>query len=124
MSKVIVRSGDTEGFFKRARQAARRADQGLAVEGTVTLTYEDPQVMFTLLSDVRRQIMLQVMTESKTISELSRCLRRDRSSVSKDLSVLERQGLIVSRRESNPGHGVQKSVRAVAPRIEVMAVLG
>ena len=43
--------------------------------------------------------------------------------VSEDLMLLERQGLIVSRRETNPGHGVQKWVQAVAPRIEVMAVL-
>ena len=124
MSKVaVVRTSDLAGFFDRARSAGLRADQGLALDGSVTLAFEDPQAMFSVLSDARRRLMREVMHESKTIGQLSACLHRKRSAVTKDLMLLERQGLIVSRRETNPGHGVQKWVQAVAPRIEVMAVL-
>lgn len=123
MSKVVVRTGDVAGFFARAKRAARHVDKGQPLDDTVTLAFEDPQTMFTVLSDARRKIMSEVMHESKTISELSANLHRNRSSVTKDLGLLERKGLIISRRESNPGHGTQKFVRAVAPRIEVMAVL-
>jgi predicted transcriptional regulator len=123
VSKVVVRTGEVAGFFARAKRAARHADKGQPLDDTVTLAFEDPQTMFTVLSDARRKIMSEVMHESKTISELSARLHRNRSSVTKDLGLLERKGLIISRQESNPGHGMQKSVRAVAPRIEVMAVL-
>jgi hypothetical protein len=47
-----------------------------------------------------------------------------RSAITKDVGLLEKFGLIVSNREANPGHGIQKMVRTVAPKIELMATLG
>jgi hypothetical protein len=37
MSRVIVRTGTAESFFRRARSAARRADEGEAFDGAITL---------------------------------------------------------------------------------------
>ena len=68
--------------------------------------------------------MVEVMQEPKTISQLSTRLQRNRSAITKDVGVLESLGLIVSQREVNPGHGIQKIVRAVAPKIELVATLG
>jgi predicted transcriptional regulator len=124
MSKVVIRTDDVAGFFSRAKDAARRADQGQHFEGKVTLSFEDPQRMFTVLSGARRRLMLEVMTEAKTINELTHCLHRNRSAITKDVGVLEKMGLVVSRREANPGHGIQKVVRSVAPKIEMVATLG
>lgn len=124
MSKQIIHTGDIEGFFDRARTAARKADQGGQFEGTVTVSFEDPQRMFTVLSESRRRLMTEVLREPKSISELSSTLHRDRSSITKDVSLLERMGLLVSQKQANPGHGIQKVVRSVAPRIEMVATLG
>jgi len=124
MTRVVVRTDDVAGFFVRARDAARRADHGGDFEGIVTLSFEDPQQMFTLLSEARRRLILEVMNEPKSISELSQRLHRNRSAVTKDIGLLERVGLLVSQRQANPGHGVQKVVRAIAPRIEMVATLG
>ena len=124
MSKVLVRTGNVEGFFSRAKHAARRADQGQDFDGSITLSFEDPQRMFTILSGARRQLMLEIMTEPKSINDLTLRLHRNRSSITKDVGLLEKMGLIVSSREPNPGHGIQKMVRAVAPKIEMVATLG
>lgn len=124
MSKVVVRTGDVESFFSRAKEAAKRADQGQRFEGKVTLSFEDPQSMFTVLSEARRQLMLEVMTQAKSINELSESLHRNRSAITKDIGLLEKLGLVVSRRETNPGHGIQKVVQSVAPKIEMVATLG
>ena len=124
MSKVVIRTDDVNGFFERAKDAARRADRGQAFEGKVILSFEDPQRMFTVLSAERRRLMSEVMHEPKTINELTSRLRRNRSSITKDVSLLEKLGLIVSSRQSNPGHGIQKLVQSVAPKIEMVATLG
>lgn len=124
MSKVVIRTDDVNGFFERAKDAARRADRGQAFDGKVTLSFEDPQRMFTVLSEERRRLMSEVMREPKTINELTSRLRRNRSSITKDVGLLEKLGLIVSSRQSNPGHGIQKLVQSVAPKIEMVATLG
>ena len=124
MTKIVIRTGDVAGFFSRARDAARRADRGGVFEGKVTLSFEDPQKMFSVLSQARRRLMHEVMHEPRTINELSRRLHRNRSSITKDVWLLEKLGLIVSQRRSNPGHGIQKTVRSVATKIEMVATLG
>lgn len=124
MTRIVIRTDDVSSFFDRAKDAARRADRGGAFDGKVTLSFEDPQKMFSVLSETRRRLMVEVMREPRTISELSLRLHRNRSSITKDVGLLERLGLIVSQRQANPGHGIQKLVRSVAPKIEMVATLG
>ena len=124
MSKVVIHTDSVDGFFGHAKGAARRADQAQAFDSKVTLSFEDPQRMFTVLSEERRRLMSEVMHEPKTINELASRLRRNRSSITKDVGLLEKLGLIVSSRQSNPGHGIQKLVQSVAPKIELVATLG
>jgi predicted transcriptional regulator len=124
MAKVIIRTDDVDGFFARAKDAARRADHGQPFDGKITLAFEDPQRMFTVLSDARRRLMLEVMHEPKTINELTLSLHRNRSAITKDVGLLEKVGLVVSQRLANPGHGIQKVVRSIAPKIEMVATLG
>jgi predicted transcriptional regulator len=124
MTKVVIRTDDVDGFFARAKDAARRADRGQPFDGKITLAFEDPQRMFTVLSEARRRLMLEVMHEPKTINELTQSLHRNRSAITKDVGLLEKVGLVVSQRLANPGHGIQKVVRSIAPKIEMVATLG
>jgi predicted transcriptional regulator len=124
MNKQVVRTGEVADFFDRARNAARRADHGGRFDETITLSFEDPQRMFTVLSEARRRLMAEVIREPKTISELSSSLHRNRSAITKDVSLLESMGLVTSQRLVNPGHGIQKVVRSVAAKIEMVATLG
>lgn len=124
MTRVVIRTDDVEGFFTRAKSAAMRADRGQPFDGKVTLSFEDPQRMFTVLSEARRRLMLEVMHEPKTINELTHRLHRNRSAITKDVGLLEKVGLLVSQRQANPGHGIQKVVRSIASKIEMVATLG
>lgn len=124
MTKVVIRTDEVAGFFARAKDAARRADRGEAFESKVTLSFEDPQKMFAVLSEGRRRLILEVMHEPMTINELTHRLRRNRSAITKDVGLLEKMGLVVSQRQANPGHGIQKVVRSIARKIEMVTTLG
>jgi len=110
MSRVIVRSGTAESFFRRARSAARRADEGEAFDGAITLSFEDPQRMFTVLSAGRRELVRAVIGKPMTVADLTRALKRARTAIAKDGKVLEAAGLVRTRREPNPGRGVKVMV--------------
>jgi predicted transcriptional regulator len=124
MTKVIIRTNKVEGFFDRARKAAQKADHGESFKKSATFSFEDPREMFMFLSEARRRLMLEVMDEPKTITQLTVKLHRERSAITKDIGLLEKLGLLVSQKRSNPGHGVEKLVRTVAPKIEMIATLG
>ncbi len=124
MTKIVIRNNDVDEFFSRAKTAAQKADRGEAFDGTITLSFEDPQRMFAVLSQARCKLMLEVMHESRSINELTVRLHRNRSAITKDVGLLEKMGLIVSQRRANPGHGVEKVVRSVATKIEMVSTLG
>ena len=123
MTKVVIRTDDLDAFFSRAKDAARRADKGLAFDGKVTLSFEEPQRMVTVFSEARRRLMSEVMHEPRSINELANRLRRNGSAITKDVGMLERMRLPVSSRQPNRGHGIQKVVQSIAPKIEMVATL-
>jgi predicted transcriptional regulator len=118
-----VRTSTEQGFFSRARQAAKRADAGQVFERKITLSFEDPNDLLAVISAARQKLILAVVKNEKSISQLVDILQRDRVAITKDICALERAGLLVSQRRPNPGHGIQKYVRATAPRIELVTVI-
>jgi predicted transcriptional regulator len=123
MAKAIVRTSTEQGFFSRARQAAKRADAGQVFERKITLSFEDPNDLLAVISAARQKLILAVVKNEKSISQLVDILQRDRVAITKDICALERAGLLVSQRRPNPGHGIQKYVRTTAPRIELITVI-
>jgi len=81
MTKGMIRTDQVEGFFDRARKAAQKADRGESFKRTAIFSFEDPQDMFTVLLKSLRRLLLEVMNEPKTMTQLTLKLHRERSAI-------------------------------------------
>ena len=123
MRNVTVRTGTVEDFLARSRKIARRMDRGKELQPEYTLTFEDPADMFSVMSPGRLELFRAVKKEPSSITALAQRLKRDRSSVKKDIDQLMAAGLLDVKEVPLPGHGRQKFVRAVADSIQLQAVV-
>lgn len=124
MRNVIVNTGSVEAFFKRGQAIARQVDLIETVAPEFTLTFEDPADMFAVMSPARLALFRAAKAGSASITSLAQQLKRDRSSVKKDVDLLASFGLLDVEQVPLPGHGRQKLVRVAADSIQLQAVVG
>ncbi|MCB1887830.1 MAG: MarR family transcriptional regulator [Rhodocyclaceae bacterium] len=121
MTKLTVKTGKEEDFFKRGRQLARAADRGEPLPDVRTISFEDPVELMKLITVTRLALFRAVREMPGSITDISERLHRDRSAVKRDLDELERAGLVTVTEKVLPGHGRMKEVRATAHRISLQA---
>ena len=124
--RVVVSTGTIEGFFKRAHEDAKKMDRGKRLPTEVRVTFEDPVEMLRALSVERMRVIRTVQKHhaaKPTVSKLAVMLKRDRKAVSRDVKVLESFGLLKTREQLNPGHGIMKVVEPLAEKYYLMATI-
>jgi predicted transcriptional regulator len=124
--KVIVGTGTVQEFFKRAHEDARKMDRGELLSPEVWVTFEDPIELLRALSTERMRVINIVRkyhATQPTVSTIAVMLKRDRKAVSRDVKVLESFGLLKTREEVNPGHGIMKVVEPLAEKYHLTATI-
>ena len=121
MTKLIVKTGTEEDFFKRGRQLAKAADRGERLPDERIISFEDPADVMKLITSARLALFRSVKEMPGSITEISGRLHRDRSAVKRDVDELERAGLVIVSEKVLPGHGRMKEVRATALRFSLQA---
>jgi predicted transcriptional regulator len=124
MNKVRVSSGSVKDFFKRSHERAVKLDRNERLPTDLRITFEDPADLMRVLSAQRVKV-LQVVKRNPnpTVTKLAAMLKRDRKSVTRDVVVLEKLGLIRTKTEVNPGHGVVRVVERLAERYHLTATV-
>lgn len=122
-TKVVLKTGSTEEFFGRLRERAKKLDRGETLPAGITISFEDPMEMLKVLSSERVRLLRRVKEESQQISALATGLKRDVRAVSRDVSLLEKAGLLRTSYQANPGHGRLKVVEPVAQEYKLVASL-
>jgi predicted transcriptional regulator len=122
-TKITLRTGSTEEFFDRLLERAKKLDRGEVLPPGITITYEDPEDLLDLLTSERVRLLRHVKGESLQLSVLAAGLKRDVRAVSRDVSVLEKAGLLKTSYRPNPGHGRMKIVEPVAQEYKLVANL-
>jgi predicted transcriptional regulator len=121
MAKVRLRTGSTDEFFGRLRDRAKRLDRGESLPSGITISFEDPMELLKVLSAERVRLLRSVKAGSQQVSALATGLKRDVRAVSRDVSLLEKAGLLHTSLVPNPGHGRLKIVEPVAKEYELIA---
>jgi len=70
----------------------------------------------------RLELFRALQEQSDSITALAGRVNRDRASVNRDLSVLEKAGVVSVKERLHPGHGVIKEARVLAESITLSVV--
>lgn len=121
MTKLTIKTGTEEDFFKRGRKLAKAADRGEQLPVERIISFEDPADVMKLITAARLALFRAVKEMPGSITQISERLHRDRSAVKRDVDELERAGLVTIANKVLPGHGRMKEVRATANRFSLQA---
>ncbi len=119
MTKLTIKTGTEDGFFKHGRQLAKAADRGEPLPDERIISFEDPADVMKLITAARLALFRAVKEMPGSITQISERLHRDRSAVKRDVDELERAGLVTIADRVLPGHGRMKEVRATASRFSL-----
>ena len=121
MSKLTIKTGTEDEFFKRGHQLAKAADRGEQLPAERIVSFEDPADVIKLITAARLALFRTIKEMPGSITEISERLHRDRSAVKRDVDELARAGLVTIAEKVLPGHGRMKEVRATANRVSLQA---
>jgi predicted transcriptional regulator len=122
-SKVTIKTSSTDEFFHRVRGRAEKLDRGETLPAEITISFEDPMELLSILTSERVRLLRRAKGGSLPISDLADGLKRDVRAVSRDVVALEKAGLLRTSYRVNPGHGRLKIVEALARGYKLTANL-
>ena len=124
IKKVKLDTGTVAEFFERSKVRAEKLDRGEKLPAEFRITFEDPADLLRAISPERLRVLYTIRRKTKpTISRLAIILKRDRRAVSRDVKLLEGLGLLRTRNEANPGHGVMTVVEPLAEKYHLEATV-
>jgi len=121
-TRIRVTADGATGFFRRAREDARKLDRGEPMAQEITVTFADVADMLRVLS-AERVRLLRVATKAVPIGDLAAGLKRDPRAVSRDIDLLESFGLLRTHYADNPGHGRRRIVEPQAAEYQLSATI-
>ncbi len=111
---TTIHTDGVEGWAKRARARAKLLDAGKKPVPSRGITFESASEMARLLTPARLELFEYVKVRPYPIQDLAASLKRNVRAVSRDVSALEKHGIVQSNQVVNPGHGRVRVVSAPA----------
>jgi predicted transcriptional regulator len=103
--KTRVYTDGFDGWVKRGRARAKAMDEGRDFPASKGITFENATEMVRLLTPARLDLFKTVKNQTVSIKDLAATIGRDTSAVRRDVTALEKFGIVSSHQVANPGHG-------------------
>jgi predicted transcriptional regulator len=110
---VHVKTETMSDFLNRGKSLAKQLDKGEKLTSQRIVSFEDPEDLIKFLTQTKRALLAAIRKKPKSISSLANELHRSRSSIDKDIQMLEAIGIVESEYVSNPGHGRCRLIKTV-----------
>lgn len=107
---VSIKPMSVNEFFLRGKKIAHVIDKGGKPAKSVFVSFEDPSDMLKFVTTTKLKLLNTIRKKPVSVTELANTLKRERSAVARDIKQLEGYGLVHTKTESNPGHGIHKIV--------------
>jgi predicted transcriptional regulator len=122
--RAVVATGPLDEYVRQSIERAKKLDRGEKLPAECRITFEDPADFLRAISAERLRVLHAIRKKTKpTISGLAVILKRDRRAVSRDVKLLEELGLLRTRDEANPGHGVMTVIEPLAEKYHLEATV-
>jgi predicted transcriptional regulator len=100
---------------------ARKLDAKDHIPSEKRITFSSADEMLSHLTPKRIRLCEVAREKPRSVTELAVALQRDRKAVHRDVQALHSVGMLLLRKESNPGHGQVQVVTAAASRFQLIA---
>ena len=110
--KTTIHTDGFRGWVKRARANAKALDEGKKLVPSKSITFVSAAEMARLLTPARLVLFNCLKDHPRPIKDLAASLKRDVRAVRRDVSALEKYGIVKSEQIVNPGHGRIRMVSA------------
>ena len=106
---------------ERKLTRARKLDRKEHIPSEKRITFATADEMLSHITPKRVRLCEVAREKPRSITELAAVLQRDRKAVHRDVQALHSVGMLLLRKEPNPGHGQVQVVTAAAGRFQLVA---
>jgi predicted transcriptional regulator len=119
--KIVIKANSFAELRERKLARARRLDRKERVPSEKRITFATADQMLLHITPRRVRLCEVAREKPRSITELAAVLQRDRKAVHRDVQALHSVGMLLLRKEPNPGHGQVQVVMAAAGRFQLVA---
>jgi predicted transcriptional regulator len=120
---LVIKTGTVDEFFNDLHEIAHALDTKKNIKPVRKLIFQDPLELLQFLTEAKIKLINRIRKHPDSITNIAKAVHRNRVAVQRDVSEMEKFGLVKISEEINPGHGKHKIVELVASTLKLEAYI-
>lgn len=120
---LVIKMGTADEFFSDLHKIAHALDTKKNIKPIRKLIFQDPIELLRFLTESKIKLINHIRKHPDSITNIAKAVHRNRVAVQRDVSEMEKFGLVKISEEINPGHGKHKIVKLVSSTFKLEAYI-